>query len=74
MKIIKLNFLIPILLFININIYAVAPPPGGPPIKGGGRPCWPPPCVPINKGISLLMVVGVLFVYHKNKRDLNVKK
>ena len=33
---------------------------GGPPV-GGQPPCWPPPCIPIDGGISLLIGAGVLF-------------
>lgn len=42
------------------NAFAGGPPgpPGGGP---GGPPCWPPPCVPIDGGISFLLVAGVLY-------------
>jgi len=33
---------------------------GGPP-GSGGPPCWPPPCVPIDGGISFLILVGAIF-------------
>ena len=32
----------------------MAQPVGGPP------PCWPPPCIPIDGGVSALMVAGVI--------------
>lgn len=35
------------------------PPSGGP--GGGGPPCWPPPCVPIDGGLSFLLVAGALY-------------
>ena len=34
-------------------------PPGGP--AGGAAPCWPPPCVPIDGGISFLIAIGAAF-------------
>ena len=34
-------------------------PPGGP--AGGTAPCWPPPCVPIDGGISFLIAIGAAF-------------
>lgn len=37
-----------------------APPPtgGGGGTGGGGAGCWPPPCIPIDGGISLLFLAG----------------
>lgn len=32
----------------------MAQPVGGPP------PCWPPPCIPIDGGVSALLVAGAL--------------
>lgn len=42
------------------DVFAGGPPgpPGGGP---GGPPCWPPPCVPIDGGISFLLVAGALY-------------
>jgi hypothetical protein len=44
---------------------APAPPPTG------GAACWPPPCIPIDGGISLLIAAGVLYggskLYSKQK-------
>jgi len=34
-------------------------PPGGP--AGGTPGCWPPPCVPIDGGISFLIAIGAAF-------------
>ena len=34
--------------------------PPGPP-AGGSPPCWPPPCVPIDGGLGLLLAAGALF-------------
>jgi len=32
-----------------------------PPPPGGGPSCWPPPCVPIDGGIGLLVAAGVAY-------------
>lgn len=38
------------------NVFAGGPPP---PPTGGGAGCWPPPCVPIDGGISFLIAAGI---------------
>lgn len=43
------------LIFINLKAYSAPPPP-----PGGSPLCWPPPCVPIDGGISILMAAGAL--------------
>lgn len=43
------------------NAFAGGGPPPKPPGNGGGPPCWPPPCVPIDGGLSLLLAAGVLY-------------
>ncbi|MCC6180926.1 MAG: hypothetical protein IT237_03730 [Bacteroidia bacterium] len=41
-------------------IFSMPPqPPGGGP--GGHPDCWPPPCVPIDGGISLLIAAGAIY-------------
>lgn len=48
-----------------------APHGGGAPAAGGG--CWPPPCVPIDGGISILIAAGALYggkkLYNKHKQS-----
>ena len=54
------KYITPFLFFLFISIdYADAqpPPPGG----GTGPPCWPPPCIPIDGGITFLMAAGVAY-------------
>lgn len=34
-------------------------PPGGP--GGGDPPCWPPPCIPVDGGLSFLVAIGAAF-------------
>lgn len=59
----KLIFLF-ILLFVLLEILAQ---PG---LPNGAPACWPPPCVPIDGGISIFTFLSVLFGYKlisKNK-------
>lgn len=42
-----------------ISFAAPTPPP--PPPPGNGPACWPPPCVPIDGGITLLMAAGAAY-------------
>lgn len=61
MRITKL-VLITIVLFLalsGIDVFAAGPP--GPPGGGGGPSCWPPPCVPIDGGLSFLLIAGALY-------------
>lgn len=48
-----------------------APNGSGPPAAGGG--CWPPPCIPIDGGISLLIAAGAVYggrkLYQKHKES-----
>ena len=41
------------------------PPP--PPHGGGGPQCWPPPCVPINKGLVFLAISALAIGTYKLK-------
>lgn len=50
-------FLASFLLMSSISLFSQVPPP----VTGGGTgspSCWPPPCVPIDGGISMLIVAG----------------
>jgi len=49
------------LLLISFNYALGQPGGGGPPGGPGGPPCWPPPCVPVDGGISILVAIGALF-------------
>lgn len=51
------------------SLFSAPPPP-----PGGGKPkCWPPPCVPIDGGLSLLMAAGALYggkkIYDKSSKQ-----
>lgn len=60
-------------LFFTSFCIALAPPPPPPP---GDPGCWPPPCIPIDGGISLLIAAGAiyggrkLYSNKKNKQSL----
>jgi hypothetical protein len=59
-----------IFLLISSPLFSQGPwGPGGNPGGGGGQPpCFPPPCVPINQGISLLLIAGLLLVINQIKK------
>lgn len=50
--------------------------PGGPPSGSTEPPCWPPPCIPVDGGISLIIAAGVAFggkkLYDHNKKSENI--
>ena len=65
------------LLYITILFLGLAAPlsaqppdPGG---GGGGPGCFPPPCVPIDGGLSWLLIAGVGYggkkIYDLSKKD-----
>jgi len=49
-------FFFVILIFNSLLIIAQPGPPGGP-------PCWPPPCVPIDGGITIFGIIAAIFGY-----------
>ena len=50
------------------NGYSQGPPPPPPPPTGGGGepPCYPPPCIPINQGLIVMLILGVGMAYKFN--------
>lgn len=46
-------------MFMFVGPEVIASPPGGGGGPGGQGGCIPPPCVPIDGGISALIVAGV---------------
>lgn len=66
-----LSILLFLVSFASICVARPGPPPGG-----GSPDCWPPPCIPIDGGISLLIAAGAiyggrkLFVNQKEKNSL----
>ena len=61
-------YILGFVLLSAVNV-CFAPPP--PPPPSGGPGCWPPPCVPIDGGISLLVAAGVLY---GGKKIYSIKK
>ena len=56
---IKQKIIIGVFVTISAISYSAGPPP--PPPPAGGPGCWPPPCVPIDGGITLLMAAGAAY-------------
>ena len=56
-----------IFVLINYKFAFAGPPPPPPPTPG----CWPPPCIPIDGGISLLIAAGAIY---GGKKLYNLKK
>lgn len=58
-----------IFLVLTVACLQAGPPPPPPPTGGPG--CWPPPCVPIDGGISLLIAAGAIYggkkLYNKSR-------
>jgi hypothetical protein len=49
-----------VLFFLGVGLTEVSAAPA-PPIGGGSPTCWPPPCIPIDGGISILVAAGALY-------------
>jgi len=56
MKQFKLILTVSLLLFGSQILFSAPPPP-----PAGSPGCWPPPCVPIDGGVSLLIVAGAAY-------------
>lgn len=58
------------ILFSSSVCLAALPPPSG------GPGCWPPPCIPIDGGISLLIAAGAIYagktLYNKRKENKSI--
>ena len=59
-------------LFIIPGMEIYAGPPNIP-AGGGGPPCWPPPCVPIDGGLTFLLIAGAAYG-GKKAYDISKKK
>jgi len=72
----NIKFLSILLIVVGISSYSFAGPPP-PPHSGatGGHPgCWPPPCIPVDGGISLLIAAGAIYGGRKlysNRKEKN---
>lgn len=64
-------------LVVTFNLDILAGGPPGPPGGGGGGPpggCWPPSaCIPLDGGISFLLLAGVAYggkkIYDTSKKE-----
>lgn len=60
------------MLFLATSDLNAQPPGGGPGGGGGPGPCFPPPCVPIDGGLSWLLIAGAAYggkkVYEMNQK------
>ncbi len=65
-------FLFGIVISLELNAQGGPPPPPGGGPGGGTPPCWPPPCVPIDGGITFLLAAGAIYgtkkIYDINKK------
>ncbi|MCE3260866.1 MAG: hypothetical protein K0S12_2507 [Bacteroidetes bacterium] len=72
MKTVKVLALI--FLSVGFNYLMAAPPP--PPSGTVGPPCWPPPCVPIDGGVSILIAAGAAYgvkkIYDARKKTSKI--
>lgn len=65
--------LILLFLFIGFSyvLHAAPPPP-----PGGSPACWPPPCIPIDGGLSFLVAAGAAYgakkIYDLRKKNPKV--
>ena len=57
------KFVLLILFTILIFVSNAQPGGGGLPGGGGSPPCWPPPCVPVDGGISIFTLLSLFFGY-----------
>jgi hypothetical protein len=72
MKIFKLILTVSLILVVNQVLLSAPPPP-----PAGSAGCWPPPCIPIDGGITFLAAAGAMYgakkLYNsrKNKTKLS---
>lgn len=45
---------------LTLSAQPAGTPPGGP-SGGSDPPCWPPPCIPVDGGISILIALGAAY-------------
>lgn len=57
------RYLLIVAFLVGFNFIMFAPPPAPP--GSGGAGCWPPPCVPIDGGLSFLVAAGAIYAGKK---------
>lgn len=71
----KKVFILIVAFFGVISLSKALPPPPPPPGGGDVPGCWPPPCIPIDGGISLLIAAGAIYggrKLYKKKKEKNL--
>jgi hypothetical protein len=63
MKSFKILLLFIFVLLIQNNFAQPGP--------GGGPPCWPPPCIPIDGGISIFIAIAAFAGYKLSSKSNN---
>ena len=71
-----LRALLVFFLFLFVApVFAGTPPPPPPSTTGSTPSCWPPPCIPVDGGISVLIAAGALYgakkFYENRKKNDN---
>jgi hypothetical protein len=71
MRILKFILTIAIVLFANQLLFSAPPPP-----PAGSPGCWPPPCVPVDGGITFLIAAGAAYgakkLYNSRKKSSKI--
>lgn len=61
-------FFISFLFIFSLSLFSAAP--GSP----GTPSCWPPPCIPIDNGVILLVLVGGIYAAIKIRSSIKKHK
>lgn len=71
MKSLRFTLSLVLVLFGSFFSFSAPPPP-----STGTPTCWPPPCIPVDGGVSLLVAAGALYGAKKiyNKRTLKASE
>ena len=57
----KIKHIFFIILIILVEFISAQGNPGGPGGPAGG--CWPPPCIPIDGGLTIFTLLSIVFGY-----------
>ena len=57
----KINQILFLILIICTESFIAQGGPGGPGGPPGG--CWPPPCIPIDGGLTIFSLLSIIFGY-----------
>lgn len=72
MRSLRLILSVLFLLFADQLLFSAPPPP-----PAGTPACWPPPCIPIDGGVSFLVAAGVAYgakkLHDSRKKKSNIQ-